>query len=162
MDAQSMSVPLKIISGGQTGADAAALDWAIAHGLPHGGWCPKGRKTEIGTIPAKYNLKETESENYAERTEKNVVDSDGTVILTVRDLLEGGSKFTWECAVKHNKPVLHLHSGLKHPGKLLADFIQQHRIFSLNVAGPRASSEPAIGHFVQATLEDAWALLSAK
>lgn len=151
-----MSAPLKIVSGGQTGADIAALDWAISRGLPHGGWCPRGRKAENGIIPSRYNLQETESEDYAERTERNVVESDGTVIFTIRDLLEGGSRYTWECAIRHNKPVLHLHSGLKQPGRLLADFILEHRIRILNVAGPRASAEPTVGSFVQATLEEAW------
>lgn len=144
------------MSGGQTGADIAALDWAISRGLPHGGWCPRGRKAENGVIPSRYNLQETESEDYAERTERNVVESDGTVIFTIRDLLEGGSRYTLECAIRHNKPVLHLHSGLKQPARLLADFIREHRIKTLNVAGPRASTEPTVGSFVQATLEEAW------
>ncbi len=63
---------LKIVSGGQTGADRAALDFAIAHGIPQGGWCPKGRKAEDGPIPDRYQLKETPSDNYAQRTEWNV------------------------------------------------------------------------------------------
>lgn len=152
-----MSRPLKIVSGGQTGADIAGLDWAISRGLPHGGWCPRGRKAENGIIPSRYNLQETESEDYAERTERNVVESDGTVIFTIRDLLEGGSRYTLECAIRHNKPVLHLHSGLKQPARLLADFIREHRIKTLNVAGPRASAEHTVGSFAQATLEEAWA-----
>lgn len=150
-----MGVLKKIISGGQTGADIAALDWAIDHNLPHGGWCPKGRKSEAGPIPAKYNLRETETEDYAERTEQNVVASDGTVILTIREFLEGGSRLTWDFAAKHNKPVLHIHAGVKHPGRLLADFIRRHRIQVLNIAGPRASAEPTIGAFVRATLDEA-------
>lgn len=150
-----MDAPLKIVSGGQTGADTAALDWAISHGLPHAGWCPRGRKAENGVIPSKYNLQETETEEYAERTEKNVMDSDGTVIFTMRALLEGGSRFTWECAVKHNKPVLHLDSSMKNPGELLARFIRRHQIRTLNVAGPRASAEPTVAGFVEATLEEA-------
>ncbi len=74
---------LKIISGGQTGADRAALDWAIRNGIPHGGWCPKGRKAEDGPIEAKYQLQETPSSKYLQRTDWNARDSDGTVIFSV-------------------------------------------------------------------------------
>ena len=72
----------KIISGGQTGADRAALDVAIELGIPHGGWVPKGRKTEAGRLPAKYQLKEMPTDSYPERTEQNVLDSDGTLIIS--------------------------------------------------------------------------------
>jgi len=76
-----MAAPTRIVSGGQTGADRAALDWAIAHGIPHGGWCPKGRKAEDGMSQAKYELIETPSTDYVQRTELNVRDSDGTVVF---------------------------------------------------------------------------------
>jgi len=98
----------RIVSGGQTGADRAALDWAMEHGVPHGGWCPKGRKAEDGPIDAKYELQETPSADYLQRTEWNVRDSDGTVIFTVMTRLTGGSKKTSNLARKHRKPCLHL------------------------------------------------------
>ena len=79
-------VSLKIISGGQTGADRAALEFAIKQGIPHGGWCPKGRRSEDGQIDAKYQLQETPSSNYLQRTEWNVRDSDGTVIFSIASL----------------------------------------------------------------------------
>ena len=82
----------KIISGGQTGADRAALDWALSHNLPCGGWCPKGRKAEDGIIVAKYPLKESSSSSYIQRTEWNVRDSDGTIVLSIAATLSGGSK----------------------------------------------------------------------
>ena len=69
----------KIISGGQTGADRAALDFAILHDIPHGGWCPKGRLAENGVIATRYELQETSTKQYPQRTEKNVQDADGTV-----------------------------------------------------------------------------------
>ena len=72
----------KIVSGGQTGADRAALDVAIKLGIPHGGWVPKGRKTEDGKLSRKYGLKETPSLSYAQRTEMNVIDSEGTLIVS--------------------------------------------------------------------------------
>ena len=72
----------KIVSGGQTGADRAALDWAMAHGVPHGGWCPAGRLAEDGVIDMRYSLKETPQPEYLQRTEWNVRDSDATLIVS--------------------------------------------------------------------------------
>src|SRR5437660_4356799 len=87
-------LPDKIISGGQTGADRAALDFAIANGIAHGGWCPKGRLAEDGRIAKRYRLVETLSRRYSQRTRWNVRDSDGTVVLSMRRRLSGGSKAT--------------------------------------------------------------------
>src|SRR4029077_925972 len=101
----------KIVSGGQTGADRAALDWAIARGIPHGGWCPKGRRAEDGIIAPSYKLHKTPSIHYVERTEWNVRDSDGTIIFTVRTTLSGGSLKTAEFARKYGRPWLHVHRG---------------------------------------------------
>ena len=72
----------KIISGGQTGADRAALDVAIKFNIPHGGWIPKGRKAEDGRLPDRYQLQEMPTPSYPERTEQNVIDSDGTLIFS--------------------------------------------------------------------------------
>src|SRR5687768_1765349 len=80
---------LKIISGGQTGADRAALDFAIAHGLGHGGWCPRGRRAEDGPIPDRYRLRETAEADYAVRTRENVMDSDATLIFSVAKAIRG-------------------------------------------------------------------------
>jgi hypothetical protein len=73
----------KIVSGSQTGADRAALDWAIEHGIPHGSWCPKGRWAEDGPIDGRYQLQETSTENYVQRTKWNARDSDGTVVFSI-------------------------------------------------------------------------------
>ncbi len=83
----------KIISGGQTGADRAALDVAIKLGIPHGGWIPKCRPTENGRLPDKYKLKEMPNKSYPKRTEQNVIDSDGALIIT-HGKLTGVSKLT--------------------------------------------------------------------
>ena len=74
---------ITILSGGQTGADRAALDFAIEYGLPHGGWCPRGRLAEDGPIDERYELTETPSHRYAQRTEWNVRDSDATVVFSI-------------------------------------------------------------------------------
>ncbi len=96
----------QIISGGQTGADQAALDVAIKCDLPHGGWILKGRLSENGPLPEKYDLQELPTAEYAMRTEKNVRDADWTLILSHGDLT-GGSKLTQEFAEKHKKVSLY-------------------------------------------------------
>ena len=146
----------KIISGGQPGVDRAALDFAIEHDIPYGGWCPKGRKAENGPIAAKYLLTETPSSSYPQRTEWNVRDSDGSVIFSLSPILTGGSKKTISFAIKHNKPWLHLHKGGTAPEITLLKFIREHEIATLNVAGPRASKEPKVGTFVKDVFEAAF------
>jgi len=95
-----------IISGGQTGADRAALDVAIKFNIPHGGWIPKGRKAEDGPLPEKYQLQEMATNSYPKRTEQNVVYSDGTLIIS-HGTLTGGSAYTRKMAMKHGKPWFH-------------------------------------------------------
>jgi hypothetical protein len=147
---------LKIISGGQTGADRAALDWAIKNGIPHGGWCPKGRKSEDGTIPTQYQLQEIPSRNPLQRTEWNVRDSDGTVIFTLGKRLSGNSFETLEFAIKHRKPYLHLSAVFKeHAASELKRWMRENHIRMLNVAGPRASKEPVVAAFVISTFDQA-------
>lgn len=131
----------KIVSGGQTGADRAGLDFAIQTGIPHGGWCPKGRKALDGSLSEKYLLEETPSASYLQRTEWNVRDSDATVIFTLSDKLTGGSKRTGEFAEKHNRPWIHLHQGIPDIGVSLKTFIEEHRVDALNVAGSREGKE---------------------
>jgi len=146
---------IKIISGGQTGADRAALDWAILHRIPHGGWCPRGRLAEDGPIARRYRLRETPAADYATRTEWNVRDADATVIFSIAKKLSGGSRLTAELARQHRKPLLQLcRDGPRgDPAKRLLAFLQRHEINTLNVAGPRASEEPAFCRFVRDTLE---------
>ena len=148
-----MSPALTIISGGQTGADRAALDWAIEHGVPHGGWCPKGRKAEDGPLNERYMLKETPSANYEERTRFNVRDSDGTAISS-KSPLTGGTKLTMDLAIEMGKPVAHIDKCSKDAAPELAGFISQHGIKRLNVAGPRASVDSEICGFLQRVLTD--------
>jgi len=95
---------LTIISGGQTGTDRAALDFAIAHGIPHGGWCPLGRRAEDGVLDPRYRLRETESKSYRQRTRRNVADSDATLILNLGELADG-SLATRQLAERASKPV---------------------------------------------------------
>jgi hypothetical protein len=154
------ALPERIVSGGQTGVDRAALDFAIEHALPHGGWCPLGRLAEDGFIAADYALRETSDAGYPQRTEWNVRDSDGTVILTVTPALTGGSALTQALARTHGKPCLHLAREREgdDAAARLAKFVRQHRIRTLNVAGPRLSTEPGAGAFARSVLERLWHL----
>jgi hypothetical protein len=136
----------KIISGGQTGADRAALDFAIKHNIPYGGWVPKGRTTEDGTLPEKYQLQEMPIPDYSKRTEQNVLDSDGTLIVS-HALLTGGSALTENLAEKHGKPCVHIDLSkvaMRKAALIVNIWIQRYKIKVLNVAGPRASKDPKI------------------
>jgi len=135
-----------IISGGQTGADRAALDVALELGIECGGWCPRGRKAEDGTIPAQYPLRQTLSPGYAQRTEKNITVSDGTLICN-RGELTGGTLLTRDLARSWGKPCLVLDldaTSAPDAADRAGDWVAEHGIATLNVAGPRASSDPEI------------------
>jgi hypothetical protein len=144
---QFMDIQLKkIISGGQTGADRAALDAAIEAGIPHGGWIPKGRLAEDGPLAGKYNLQEMESGRYRDRTQKNVKEADGTVIFS-HGSLTGGSALTEALAIRHDRPLLWLDMeqvDISGAMTALRKWMDEYDIASLNVAGPRSSGDPLI------------------
>lgn len=142
-----------LVSGGQAGADRAGLDWAIEHGLRHGGWCPKGRRSEDGPLAAVYRLTETPSAAYLQRTEWNVRDSCATLVFTLTDKLDGGSKRTAEFANRLGKPWLHVRPGV-HP-KYIARFLARHCVTVLNIAGKRESAAPGIARFTRQLLSQA-------
>lgn len=136
----------KIVSGGQTGADRAALDWALANNVTHGGWCPKGRKAADGILADQYLLTETESEGYRQRTCRNVLDSDGTLIVNLGDL-DGGTLATKVFAEKARKPYLvaQLDNGITRPiiNEVL-HWLRHYPVATLNVAGPREEKRPGV------------------
>ena len=145
----------KIISGGQTGADQAALDVAIKLNIPHGGWIPKGRKTEDGRLPDKYELQEMLTASYSKRTGQNVLDSDGTLIIS-HGKLDGGSALTRTLAKKHNHPWIHLDMDeftITNAASIVRSWISRNKIQVLNVAGPRASKNPRIYNTTAEVLE---------
>lgn len=141
----------RIVSGGQTGVDRAALDVAIELGIEHGGWCPRGRIAEDGQIPPIYQLRETEAAEYSVRTERNVIDSDGTLIL-YQTRLQGGTQLTNRLAKSHGKPLLCVR--LDHTVNIgaIQKWLRDAQIQSLNVAGPRESSRPGIHASASAVL----------
>jgi hypothetical protein len=158
---------ITIVSGGQTGADRAALDFAIQNDIPHGGWCPRGRLAEDGPIHARYQLQETPARRYAQRTEWNVRDSDGTVVFSIKRNPVGGTRLTLNIAQRLGKECLHISRDqvigrlgdgsaaiAESAGQFVA-FLKKHAISRLNIAGPRASQEPEVGEFVNQVLHAA-------
>ena len=134
---------IKIVSGGQTGVDRAALDAAIKAGVPCGGWCPAGRLAEDGVIPPEYDLKETPTNQYPQRTEWNVRDSGGTLIITTGEPT-GGTAFTIACARKLGRPYLVADPGSEKSLGEVSSWLEECNIKVLNVAGPRESSSPGM------------------
>lgn len=130
----------KIISGGQTGADRAALDVAINHGIPCGGWCPHGRKAEDGRIPDKYPLRETDTGNYKERTRLNIRDSDGTLILCPEDEMDAGTKLTHQFCHQMKKPLFVADPADETQIPHVIKWLTRDNIHIVNIAGPRESN----------------------
>jgi hypothetical protein len=137
--------PLRIVSGGQTGVDRAALDVAIELGIPHGGWCPRGRLAEDGPIPRRYQLQETESAEYPVRTERNVLDSDATLVLC-HGAPAGGTRLTVSLARRHKRPCLVIDLDDPPEAVKVRTWLVRHHVGVLNVAGPRESQDPGVGH----------------
>ncbi|MCA9190254.1 MAG: putative molybdenum carrier protein [Planctomycetales bacterium] len=131
----------KIISGGQTGVDRGALDAAIDFGVSHGGSCPKGRLAEDGPISPKYKLTELDSTDYAIRTKKNVMDSDGTLLL-YQGRLRGGTALTNRYAKELGKPLLRIRFDLPIKYSAVLLWLTENEIKTLNIAGPRKSGLP--------------------
>jgi hypothetical protein len=135
---------LKIISGGQTGVDRAALDVALRHGIRCGGWCPAGRLDEFGKIPDHYPIQELQGGGFTERTLQNVKDSDGTVVIYPGEL-RGGTEQTVRFCVELKRPHELINASkisAEDAAKLIGDFVDKNKIKILNVAGPRQSERP--------------------
>jgi predicted Rossmann-fold nucleotide-binding protein len=151
--------PDKIISGGQTGADRAALDAAITLGIPHGGFCPKGRRSEDGTIPDKYLLTETKSASYPIRTELNITTSDGTAIFTMGPLeQESGCALTVRLCKKHWKPTMLVDVSRVEDDRIVTmlHVLVESGVKVLNVAGSRESKATGIYTKVRRLIETAF------
>jgi Circularly permutated YpsA SLOG family len=133
----------RIVSGGQTGADRAALDVAIKLAIPHGGWCPLGRRAEDGVIDSRYQLIETDTHDYAARTKRNVLDSDATLVL-YSNTLEGGTMLTAKYAARIGKPSCRVRLAGRPSFLACSHWLIENKVEILNVAGPRASKDPVI------------------
>ncbi len=133
---------MKIVSGGQTGVDRGALDAALSAGFPCGGWCPEGRLAEDGRIADRYPVTELAGAGYRQRTRQNVIDSDGTLVITF-GALAGGTRETARFCERFKKPMLVLDADAIDPPAVAAqaaEFVKAHSIVVLNVAGPREST----------------------
>lgn len=151
-----------IVSGGQTGADRGALDFAIEHGYTHGGWAPQGREAEDRKIPMKYQLVELDHGGYRQRTRRNVEESDGTLIIN-RGELDGGTLATQVFAERLNKPlfVVQADQGVSgESARCVLEWLRQHEIKTLNVAGPREGKRPGIYRLTRELLNEVDASLS--
>lgn len=150
-------IPRRIISGGQTGVDRAALDVALALGIPCGGWCPKGRWAEDGSIDPRYPLRETSGSDPGERTRRNVAEADATLIVA-RQPLAGGTAVTHDCAEKLGKVLLVIEPCTTDAARAaVAGWLAKHAPQVLNVAGPRESESPGIYRESKAFLTKLWA-----
>ena len=152
---------MKIISGGQTGVDRAALDVALKHGIDCGGWCPAGRLDELGKIPERSPLREMEQGSFAERTLQNVKDADGTTVICSNEP-RGGTQFTIQCCDQLRRPrqiIDAAKTSAEEAATAIRNFVRKHKIDILNVAGPR-QSEWADGYkYASRALEQFFALL---
>lgn len=145
---------IKIISGGQAGVDRAALDFALKNNIDCGGWCPKGRKAENGVIPDKYPLRETNTGRYPERTEKNVLEGDGTLILFCSER-DRGTLLTRKLCENHSKAFLEVDLKDNFSELLLEEWLMNNRIEILNIAGPRESFADGIYKMAYEFLDNA-------
>lgn len=145
---------LRIVSGGQTGVDRGALSAALAAGVECGGWCPAGRVAEDGVIPENFPVQELAGGGYRDRTRKNVLDSDATLVL-INGQLEGGTAMTVADCQDNDKPVLTLdarHVTQDAAAVKAMEFVHAHKVETLNLAGPRASKWPAAEVFSSAVV----------
>ncbi|MFA8301268.1 MAG: putative molybdenum carrier protein [Hyphomicrobiales bacterium] len=138
-----MDHKIKIISGGQSGVDRAALAFALHYNMPCGGYCPKGRLAEDGPINNRFPLVETPLPSYPQRTEMNVKESDATLII-YHEEMDKGTKFTKELAEKLKKPILELSFNKPIHTKEFRKWLKNNSIKTLNIAGPRESRSPGI------------------
>ncbi|MDF1819458.1 MAG: putative molybdenum carrier protein [Immundisolibacteraceae bacterium] len=150
----------KIVSGGQAGVDRGALDAALQFGFDCGGWCPLGRRAEDGPIDPRYPLTESDSPRYDVRTEQNIIDSDGTLIIT-GGRLEGGTRLTLELALQKNRPCRVI--DLRQPLELeqVIDWLVALEISTLNIAGPRESKQPGIADKTREIVENLLKLIKS-
>ena len=151
----------RVTSGGQTGVDQAALRAARDCGLQIDGWCPPGRESEAGKIPAEFPLKETPVDRSpdapdvarSQRTEWNVRDSDATLVIAEVEPRDPGTEWTIECAKRYQRPMFVCDAVDPIANEKIREWLMANQITTLNVAGPRESNAPGIGEETYALLK---------
>jgi len=153
---RAMKHECMIISGGQTGSDRAALDFALEHKMPCGGYCPKGRRSESGPIPRRYPMEELPRRSYAARTKKNVEVSDGTLIFLWRKDFQKGTLLTMNHCHKIGRPcfVYRLNNHNVQQAQKLRQWLDSNQVAILNVAGNREGDDPGIYRMSLRALHD--------
>jgi hypothetical protein len=155
-----LSSYLTIISGGQTGVDRAALDWALHNKIPCKGWCPKGRLAESGPIPARYPLTETDSPELSIRTEYNVRDSQATLII-YHSIMDPGTLLTMQFCQQYKKNMMEVDLSRESNPREIVSWITEKKIETLNIAGPRESQSPGIYNAAIGLLNEIYNLIAA-
>lgn len=135
---------LIIISGGQTGVDRAALDFAMEHNIMHGGFCPTGRIAEDEKIPDHYSLIEIPESTYSYRTKLNIFQSDGTLIVFSKEIM-GGTLYTFKVCLEAETPVFLVDINIDNKNiKPINKWLKEYKVNIINIAGSRESECPGI------------------
>lgn len=145
-----MALKIVIISGSQTGAERAALDWTVKHDLPRGGWCPTGLTDTPDPV---YKLKEGGSDKLLEAVEANVRDSEATIVFTLAPKAVGAAQKAMTYARKQKKPVLHVHRGILGVSEKIVAFLDKHYVRRLHITGSADAEEAGLGVWVSSELE---------
>lgn len=146
---------MKIISGGQSGVDRAALDFCLENNIPSGGWCPKGRIAEDGSIADFYPLKETRTANYEERTRLNIIDSDASLVL-YDSKMDKGTLYSLATIKIFDKPYLQIDFSVENELVSISNWLEDNKISTINIVGPRESENPGIYFMVKSFLKELW------
>lgn len=157
-----MAFKLIIITGAQTGVERAALDWALKHELPHGGWCPQGTLSSGEPLDARYKLKEGASDDLLEALAANIRDAEATVVFTQAAKATGPAQKAVSGAKKQKKPVLHVHRGILGVSEKIVAFLDKHYVRRLHVTGSAEADEAGVGLWASTELEKAKGILDRR
>lgn len=154
-----MPFKIIIISGSQTGAERAALDWAVKYDMPRGGWYPASL-TEVPDV--QYKLKEGTTEKLLDAVEANVRDSEATLVFTLAPKAVGPAQKALSNARKQKKPVLHVHRGILGVSEKIVAFLNKYYVRRLHVSGSDEAVEVGIGAWATGELEKAKGIMDRR
>lgn len=157
-----MAFKLVIITGSQMGVERAALEWALKHECPHGGWCPKGILGSAEPLDPRYKLKEGETENVLEAVTCNVRDAEATLVFTLAAKAAGTAQKAVSSAKKQKKPVLHVHRGILGVSEKIVAFMDKHYIRRMHITGSTDIDEPGVSDWAVGELEKAKVILDRR